>query len=113
LACNNIDRSALQWQQVAFTAQTHLDEIGPAVLRSVERADGRVYEFGRSADIVALAAFVDYIVTIYGRERLPHFLASVAKRKEMETLVPQVFGISTVEFEANWYGYLTAHYGTD
>lgn len=62
---------------------------------------------------VALATLVEYAVTTYGRDRLPLLVADLGQYDSWETLIPAVYGVSAVEFEAGWQVYLAAHYGVN
>jgi hypothetical protein len=65
----------------------------------------------RPDQTVALATLVEYAVATYGRERLPTLVAGLGQYESWETLIPAVYGVSPVEFEAGWQAYLQAHYG--
>jgi hypothetical protein len=62
---------------------------------------------------VTLATVIDYVVATYGRERLPHFVAALGEHASWQTLIPALFGVSDVEFEAGWQAYLAENYGQD
>lgn len=55
------------------------------------------------------AAFVEYAVATYGRERLPALIAGMRRYGSWEELIPAVYGVSAAEFEAEWQGWLTRH----
>jgi hypothetical protein len=61
--------------------------------------------------MVALATLIEYMVATYGRERLPALVAGLGQYKSWDTLLPAVYGVSAVEFEAGWQAYLAAQYG--
>lgn len=52
------------------------------------------------------AALIDYVVAVYGRERLPVLLAALSEQSTWHTLIPAVFGVTAPEFEAGWRAYL-------
>ncbi len=60
---------------------------------------------------VALATLFEYAVATYGRDRLPILVAGLDHYDRWATLIPAVYGVSAVEFEAGWQVYLTTHYG--
>jgi hypothetical protein len=63
--------------------------------------------------VVTLATVIEYGVASYGRERLPHLMAALGEHDGWQTLLPAVFGVSAIEFEAGWQVYLKERYGQD
>jgi hypothetical protein len=63
--------------------------------------------------VVSLETMIEYVVATYGRGRLPHLMAALGEHASWQTLIPAVFGVSAVEFEAGWHAYLTELYGQD
>ena len=53
-----------------------------------------------------LATVVDYSMAVYGPERLPALLQAFHDTSTWRDLIPQVFGVSSAEFEAGWQEYL-------
>ncbi len=53
-----------------------------------------------------LTSVVDFGVTTYGRQTLPHLLQAMAVYDDWETLIPAVYGVSAAEFENGWHAYL-------
>jgi hypothetical protein len=62
-------------------------------------------------ETLALSTLIEYAVSVYGYEQLPVLLAGLSQSNDWETLVPEVFGVSTTDFEAAWQSYLTEKYG--
>jgi hypothetical protein len=62
---------------------------------------------------IAIETVLEYIVATYGRASLPRLLAALGDHPSWEPLIPAVFGISAVEFEAGWQAYLAEQYGDD
>ena len=66
-----------------------------------------------SADSIAAATLIDYVVSTYGREKLPSLVASFQTHDNWTTLSPAVFGVSAEELELGWQGYLAEQLGSD
>jgi hypothetical protein len=60
---------------------------------------------------VATETIIEYVVAAYGREKLPLLIAALGQHTAIDTLIPAVFGVSPVEFEAGWQAYLAEQYG--
>jgi hypothetical protein len=63
------------------------------------------------AAAVALATVMEYAAETYGPERIPLLLAALNQHARAETLIPAVFGVSAIDFEAGWQAYLAEQYG--
>jgi hypothetical protein len=87
----------------------------PTHLRSMMRDSPEPQEAARvlqnRGETIALATVLEYVVAVHGREQLPVLLRTPLDHPNWETLVPAVFGMSVVEFEAGWHDYLAAEYG--
>lgn len=103
LTCGTTDRSPSYGSEMHRTLTGQLDE-SALVVGHLETS----YWIDWSSDAVALATLFEFVVNEYGRERLPLFLQGVANYTRVDTLIPQVFGISPAEFEAEWQAYLAA-----
>jgi hypothetical protein len=62
---------------------------------------------------IAIETILEYIVATYGRAYLPRLLAALDDHPSLQQVLPAVFGISAVEFEAGWQAYLAEQYGND
>jgi hypothetical protein len=49
-------------------------------------------------------------VVTYGRDQLPVFVTALDEYSTLDTLIPAVFGVTRVEFEAGWQAYLAQRY---
>ncbi len=65
---------------------------------------------GRWLHTMAAGTVVEYIVATYGRERLPALVRGLGEHENWDTLIPAVFGVPVVEFEAGWHAHLAARY---
>jgi hypothetical protein len=61
-------------------------------------------------EVVTIATLLQYAVTTYGHEQLPVLMANMAQYDDWETLVPAVFDVSALDFEAGWRRYLAEQY---
>lgn len=107
IACTALDRESssfsawgphdppLHLQQIAL--QAPLEEANPVSSHRGQR--------------VALATLIAYAVATYGRETLPVLVAGLGQHESWETLIPAVYGVSAIEFEAGWQAYLATQYG--
>ena len=59
---------------------------------------------------LALESIVDYVVTQYGRDRLPEFVEALSVHNSWSTLIPALYNVSVAEFEAGWNRHLTQKY---
>lgn len=62
-------------------------------------------------DTVILTTFFEYLVSHYGRDKLPLFLKTLGRYKDWETMCQAFFGQSTLEVTTRWQEYLVTHYG--
>lgn len=106
LICSATDPSPSYRLGMYLSLAGQADEFVPPVVRHARTS----YWIDWSSDPVALATLLEFIVSEYGRERLPVFLQGVANHTSVDTLLPQVFGISAKAFESNWQAYLAAQY---
>lgn len=60
---------------------------------------------------VAAESVVDYAVQTYGRERLPELMESFLTHDTWDSIIEDVYGLSSEEFRAGWNAYLAARYG--
>jgi hypothetical protein len=90
-------------------AKTHLYQLIAPASHHID--DNPEYTAGHWEQTLALATLIEYVVTTYGREQLPALLAALGQHESWETLIPAIYGVSAIEFEAGWQAYLAAHYG--
>ncbi|MCB0186181.1 MAG: hypothetical protein KDE31_18050, partial [Caldilineaceae bacterium] len=71
-----------------------------------EEADGqlRIRDTRHPGETLALAMFVDYLVTTHGRAKLPKLLANLNRYRTWEELLPAVYGVSKESAETEWKG---------
>ncbi len=62
--------------------------------------------YGNFMREVAAATLIDYMVQVYGREKLPDMMTAMREYDTWDRLIPAVFGISAHEFESGWQDYL-------
>lgn len=110
LACTALDQQAGYFATLrGHSPVLRLTLLGAPTLGGyVEPAIQGINQYGQT---VALATFIEYTVTAYGRERLPALVAALPHHKSWETLLPAIYGVSVPEFEAGWHAYLLTHYG--
>lgn len=65
------------------------------------------------SEAIVIANLIEYMVSVYGHEQLPVFLAALAQFDDWETLVPAVFGVSATDFEAGWQSYIAQQYNVN
>lgn len=119
----------IQWQDVVLGAQSWLHSTYCAA-RRVERtichqpvaqqhthaalslaalpsaASASFALFGNRDQNFVSVALIDYVVAVYGRERLPILLAALEEHSTWHTLMPAVSGVTEVEFERGWQAHL-------
>jgi hypothetical protein len=59
---------------------------------------------------ITLETIIEYIVAIYGRDKLPQFFNALGEYTTPDTLIPALFGVSRAHFEAGWQAYLAQHF---
>jgi hypothetical protein len=74
----------------------------------IEKSRGLAEAASDSA--VATETIIEYVVATYGRDWLSQLIAAWGEHASWETLIPAVFGIPAVEFEAGWQAYLASRY---
>jgi hypothetical protein len=62
---------------------------------------------------IALFTLIDYTVNAYGRETLPDLLAAFRSHPQLYTVIPEVYGVSLMEFQSGWRSYMQEKYGSD
>lgn len=101
---------ALMWEpRMATALQRQLREPGALTLNDVSFGAGS----GRNPwqwRTLALESIADYVVTRYGRARLPEFVRALSLHHSWSTLIPELYGVSVAEFEADWNTHLAQHY---
>ncbi|MEZ4729342.1 MAG: hypothetical protein R3E79_19600 [Caldilineaceae bacterium] len=55
-------------------------------------------------------SIIDFVVTTYGRDKLPALIKGMERDRDWESLTTNVYGKSAVEFETAWNRYLAATY---
>lgn len=55
---------------------------------------------------------IAYIVSTYGRERLPSFINGLSRYTSWHQLIPNVFDVTLEEFEADWNRYMAEEYSS-
>ena len=61
--------------------------------------------------VVALATVVDTLAITYGSERLPILVTALERQSTWDSLLREVYGVSTAEVERGWCVYLHDRYG--
>ncbi|MEZ4681477.1 MAG: hypothetical protein R2932_45420 [Caldilineaceae bacterium] len=77
---------------------------------TVDNGHGETEQTYHPSQAVALATLFEYAVATHGRTLLPKLIAGLGQHDTWETLIPAIYGISAVEFEAGWQAYLAARY---
>lgn len=65
------------------------------------------------SQIVAIETVLDYIVATYGRAAFGRLVAALGHHDDWQSLIAEVFGIPSSEFEAGRLAYLAAQYAGD
>jgi hypothetical protein len=116
LSCDSPDRLVhyLAWR-IAYPRPVQLGQLAmPIAADAAPGLQSVMGEAGRSphpAAAVALATVLEYAAETYGPERIPLLLAALNQHARAETLIPAVFGVSAIDFEAGWQAYLAEQYG--
>ena len=112
LLCTELDEAA--WYAAVWgtpSPLTHLNQLTiPDVQAQVTSESPAPERQSPHGQTIALATLIDYAVATYGRERLPVLVTGLGQSESWETLLPAVYGISAIEFEAGWQAYLATHY---
>ncbi len=66
-----------------------------------------IYGYNHLDEAVAVETLIEYAVTTYGRAQLPALVAGLGQYTSWDTLIPAVYGVPVVEFQAGWQAYVT------
>jgi hypothetical protein len=89
-------------------AVTHLEQLTTDLFWPGQNPRSNTHWTGQPGDTVILATFVEYVVSRYGRDQLPLFVAGLGQHRSWDTLSLAVFGIAPDELAAGWHAYLIA-----
>jgi hypothetical protein len=96
-----------------YVPRTRLNQLSVPLASGEMPYDAEANDPFHASEAVTVATLAEYVVAVYGDEKLQALLAALAHYDGWERLIPAVFGVSVLDFEAGWQQYLAQHYYVD